>query len=103
MEKFGLFDLIEKFGSTAAGKNEPAAKPSFDKAVSAKEISGTPPQLTMNAKMREFISRHDETVKEILKAEAKKKKRRKTVKPSFEVSVAPKKRGRPKKSENIAP
>ena len=78
MEKFGLFDLIEKFNATAAGGN--AAKKSDNggeqkdgKKVTNEDIVGAPPQLVMNTKMRDFLARHDAAVAEIRKPKPKKK------------------------------
>lgn len=63
MEKFGLFDLIEKFSASEKGKNglfaptATAKKQEIQKAAS--EESGTPPQYLMNAKMRDFVAKHE--------------------------------------------
>ena len=105
MEKFGLFDLIEKFNSAETGKknfaggNQNTITPA--KNETADNIVGAPPQLVMNAKMRDFIARHDELVKAIKTKET-------TIKPpkdktSPAINPAPKKRGRPKKSSSPAP
>lgn len=69
MEKFGLFDLIDKFNAAARGKSEFSAE---EKSEDLKRESllkdpetTAPPQYMLNAKTLAFIRRHDELVKEI--------------------------------------
>ena len=72
MEKFGLFDLIDKFNSVANGKND------FNKVEktpnSTKEEQSTtfidpqisaPQHYLMNAKLSAFHKKHDEALKKI--------------------------------------
>ncbi len=74
MEKFGLFDLIEKFNTTADGKKDFVSRKTTERSDAKKEqvaeIIGAPPQLVMNAKMRDFVVRHDKTVAAIRKEAA---------------------------------
>ena len=72
MEKFGLFDLIDKFSEAANGKN--SAKNGGKQAGSSvrSELSvlrdpdvAADPQYLMNAKLAAFVSRHDELAEKI--------------------------------------
>ena len=77
MEKFGLFDLIDKFNAVANGKNDfskpqpnTPQKPLNNGASHAEKVSSSilvdpklsiPPQYAMNAKLYDFCKKHDET------------------------------------------
>ncbi|MBE5742635.1 MAG: hypothetical protein E7360_04900 [Clostridiales bacterium] len=77
MEKFGLFDLIDKFNASANGKNDFAKAPQTEKndgAVSSlvdPKITA-PPQYLMNAKLFDFCKKHDELSKRIYLSSIKK-------------------------------
>ncbi len=81
MEKFGLFDLIDKFNAVASGKND-FAKPSSppQKEETSKDNNSnlvdpklpSPTQYVMNAKLLDFCSRHDNLSKKILEINCKK-------------------------------
>lgn len=85
MEKFGLFDIIDKFNSASKGENDfakserqPAKQPPTDNRGLLKDPDDfTPPQYAMNAKMQAFIRRHDELAAAAAKAEKKKRGRKK--------------------------
>lgn len=85
MEKFGLFDLIDKFNSASVGKNdfsETRAEPKKGQEKCAPESAlkdpdfGAPPQYLMSVKMAAYIKRHDE-----LAAQVKKKRTNRGRKP----------------------
>lgn len=88
MEKFGLFDIIDKFNSASKGENDfskserkTEKQPTADNRSLLKDPDDfAPPQYMMNAKMLAFMKRHDELVAAV-------------------PPRAPKKRGRKKKSE----
>ena len=101
MEKFGLFDLLEKLGGNepekrAQTKNE---NPTYASGGAA-DISGTPPQLKMNDKFKDFIVRHDAAAAAVRAACENEK--RKAAQKTAPKSSAAKKRGRPKKPEKSA-
>ncbi|MBR1867191.1 MAG: hypothetical protein IJ800_01225 [Clostridia bacterium] len=81
MEKFGLFDLIEKFNASAKGKNDLSQARSVDDNVQAKNKSdllrsiNVPAQYAMNKKMEDFINKHDAISLQIDKNLTKTKKR----------------------------
>lgn len=103
MEKFGLFDLIEKFNSQQNGKTDFAEKPKTDGgSVLVPPSYGAPNQVLMNEKTKAYFNRHDQLKREILASSSKKPKNHKA-KPTDALSPRPKKRGRPKKSQNTAP
>ncbi len=79
MEKFGLFDLIDKFSETAKGtssfsktdkKTENADKNSGS--VLKNPDFGGQPQYMMNAKLNAFVTRHDALARKILAENGKK-------------------------------
>ncbi len=73
MEKFGLFDLIDKFNSVANGKKEfdkhsQAEQPPQEKKVGSRLTDPQlppPSQYMMNAKMLAFCKRHDDFAKTV--------------------------------------
>ena len=74
MEKFGLFDLIDKFNSVKNGKTDFAKNSPNPKAEgeNAKHTSNLidpqilpPNHYLMNTKMQDFIKKHDELSKKI--------------------------------------
>jgi hypothetical protein len=72
MEKFGLFDLIDKFNSVASGKNDfnkVEKKPTSTKVEESTTFIDpqifTPQHYLMNAKLLAFHKKHDETLKKI--------------------------------------
>ena len=74
MEKFGLFDLIDKFNSVKNGKTDFAKNTPTPKAdgENAKPTSNLidpqilpPSHYLMNTKMQDFIKKHDELSKKI--------------------------------------
>lgn len=71
MEKFGLFDLIEKFNAASNGKNDfsksnasPIRESSTTSAATRPNLKdpdfNVPPQYAMNSKMTAYVKRHDE-------------------------------------------
>ena len=74
MEKFGLFDLIDKFNAQANGKrdlkgasangNTTPPKPDDGKA-DTEPHSFVPTHYAMNMKMLDFCKRHDELAKKV--------------------------------------
>lgn len=74
MEKFGLFDLIDKFNAVANGKNDfvkDAHTPkqpnsNNDKFQLVDPKIPTPTQYLMNAKMLDFCKKHDQISKKII-------------------------------------
>lgn len=86
MEKFGLFDIIDKFNSASKGENDfSKSKRAADKQTPVDNRSllkdpddFAPPQYAMNAKMQAFIRRHDELVAAVPKPEKKKRGRKKS-------------------------
>lgn len=71
MEKFGLFDLMEKFNAASNGKNDFSKSNASPVEESAKTTGATkpslkdpdfsvPPQYAMNSKMTAYVKRHDE-------------------------------------------
>lgn len=87
MEKFGLFDIIDKFNSASKGENDFSKserktdkQPTVDDRSLLKDPDDfAPPQYAMNAKMQAFIRRHDELVAAVPKPEKKKRGRKKQV------------------------
>lgn len=79
MEKFGLFDLIDKFSEAANGKKNVKNDGSPDgRRVASGEANAlrTPdvepdPQYLMNAKLAAFVARHDELAKKIAEKNSK--------------------------------
>ena len=75
MEKFGLFDLIEKFNSVANGKTEFSKKEKSEPQKTAQNTKSNlvDPQITppvhylMNGKMLDFCLKHDEFKRKIWK------------------------------------
>lgn len=76
MEKFGLFDLIDKFNSASSGKSDfsktqPKAqtepKKSADSSVLKEPDVSAPPQYMMSAKMTAYMKRHEELLAQIPK------------------------------------
>lgn len=74
MEKFGLFDLIDKFNLAQNGKNDFAKKspnPKADGEISKPTSNLIDPQILppshylMNTKMQDFIKKHDALSKKI--------------------------------------
>ena len=74
MEKFGLFDLIDKFNGVANGKSEFNKKqpPSLEKAEDSAQgskfinpLSPPPQHYLMNEKMLDFCTRHDNFAKKL--------------------------------------
>ena len=74
MEKFGLFDLIDKFNGVASGKNEFNKKqnPTLENPEETNQNSKfinplTPPpqHYLMNEKMLAFCTRHDDFAKKV--------------------------------------
>ena len=86
MEKFGLFDIIDKFNSASKGENDFSKserktdkQPTADNRSLLKDPDDfAPPQYAMNAKMQAFIRRHDELVAAVPKPEKKKRGRKKS-------------------------
>lgn len=83
MEKFGLFDLIEKFNSVANGKSDfEKSKPSPEKKQAEPKAGNKsslidpmilpPVHYLMNAKMLDFCNRHDSFKREIFIRERQK-------------------------------
>lgn len=66
MEKFGLFDLIDKFNTAASGKSDFSAgkeKAAEQTTSQLKDPETTaPPQYMLNAKTLAYIARHEELV-----------------------------------------
>ncbi len=74
MEKFGLFDLIDKFNLAQNGKNDFAKNTPNPKAErdDSKSSSGLidpqilpPSHYLMNSKMQDFVKKHDAISKKI--------------------------------------
>ena len=74
MEKFGLFDLIDKFNAQANGKrdlkgatsNGNSSPPKADDSkVDTEPHSLVPVHYAMNARMLDFCKRHDELAKRV--------------------------------------
>ena len=74
MEKFGLFDLIDKFNAQANGKKDLNKTPPRENSADKKGNGDgdwiepqifVPPHYAMNAKLQDFIKRHDEFAKNI--------------------------------------
>ncbi|MBQ8726789.1 MAG: hypothetical protein IJY84_06795 [Clostridia bacterium] len=83
MEKFGLFDLIDKFNAVANGKNDfskpafnahgnpPAKETADEKGTGEKQSKLVDPQIfppaqyLMNAKMLDFNKKHDEFARRV--------------------------------------
>ena len=81
MEKFGLFDLIDKFNSASSGKSDFFKTRPDEKSERKKSAAGesalkepdisAPPQYMMSAKMAAYMKRHDELVAQIPKRTVK--------------------------------
>lgn len=81
MEKFGLFDLIDKFNSASSGKNDFSKTRPEEQTEQKKSATGesvlkdpdvsAPPQYMMSAKMAAYMKRHDELIAQIPKRTVK--------------------------------
>ena len=107
MEKFGLYDLIEKLNPADNRKNNFAANEKTPKNTDGKNNmrapeTGAPPQYVMNAKMREFIAKHEALSAEVdraVKKNAQKNSEKASEKTAEKCAPTAKKRGRPPKND----
>ena len=79
MEKFGLFDLIEKFNPTSKPQNDFSQQSATgDNGKQRREVQkqiNVPLQYAMNKKTEDFIRKHEELSKQIDVSLSAKKKR----------------------------